>query len=96
MKKTFTRTTFIENLAEAKVTLFVYENSKYTGDVGKERKVEYKDLKSWSIVDGEDAKEIESHTDGSCIDEMHEYLVLEFTDGSIATYRNSHVDMFIR
>lgn len=96
MKKTFTRTTSIENLAEANVTLFVYENSKYTGNVGNERKVEYKGLKSWSIVDGEDAEEIESETDGSCIDEMHEYLVLEFTDGSKATYRNSHVDMFIR
>lgn len=96
MKKTFTKTTFIENLAEAKVTLFVYENSKYTGNVGKERKVEYKNLKQWSIVNGKDAEEIENETDGSCIDEMHEYLVLEFADGTKSTYRNSHVDMFIR
>lgn len=96
MTRTYNRTTFTENLAEVKVTLFVYENSKYTGNVGEERMVQYTGLKQWSIVDGEDAKEIEEHTDGSCIDEMHEYLVLEFTDGTISTFRNSHVDMFLR
>lgn len=96
MTRTYNRTTFTENLAEVKVTLFVYENSKYTGNVGEERMVQYTGLKQWSIVDGEDAKEIEEHTDGSCIDEMHEYLVLEFTDGTTSTFRNSHVDMFLR
>lgn len=96
MTKTYQRTTFISNLAEAKVTLFVYENSKYTGNVGEERMVQYTGLKQWSIVDGEDAKEIESQTDESCIDEMHEYLVLDFVDGTAATFRNSHVDMFLR
>jgi len=96
MTRTYNRTTFTENLAEVKVTLFVYENSKYTGNVGEERMVRYTGLKQWSIVDGEDAKEIEERTDGSCIDEMHEYLVLEFTDGTTSTFRNSHVDMFLR
>lgn len=96
MTRTYNRTTFTENLAEVKVTLFVYENSKYTGNVGEERMVQYTGLKQWSIVDGEDAKEIEEYTDGSCIDEMHEYLVLEFTDGTTSTFRNSHVDMFLR
>lgn len=32
MIKTYERTMFIENLADAKVKLYVYENSKYTGN----------------------------------------------------------------
>lgn len=96
MTKTYERTTFIENLADAKVKLYVYENSKYTGIRCEEKEVNYTGLKSWSIVDGEDAKSIENETDGSCIDENHEYLVLNFVDGTTATFRNSYVDMFIR
>lgn len=96
MIKTYERTMFIENLADAKVKLYVYENSKYTSNVGEEKEVNYTGLKSWSIVDGDDATAIEAKTDGSCIDENHEYLVLNFIDGTTATFRNSHVDMFIR
>lgn len=96
MIKTYERTMFIENLADANVKLYVYENSKYSGNIGEEKEVNYTGLKSWSIVDGDDAAAIEAKTDGSCIDENHEYLVLNFVDGSIATFRNSHVDMFIR
>lgn len=98
MIKTYERTMFIENLVDAKVKLYVYENSKYTGNVGEEeeKEVNYTGLKSWSIVDGDDAAAIEAKTDGSCIDENHEYLVLNFIDGTTATFRNSHVDMFIR
>ena len=97
MIKTYEKTTFFtENLADAKVKLYVYENSKYTGNIGEEKEVNYTGLKSWSVVDGEDAKAIENETDGSCIDENHEYLVLNFVDGTTATFRNSYVDMFIR
>lgn len=96
MIKTYERTLFISNLAEAKVKLYVYENSKYTGNIGEEKEITYTGLKSWSIVDGDDAKIIESETDGSCIDENHEYLVLNFVDGTTATFRNSYVDMFLR
>lgn len=96
MIKTYERTMFIENLADANVKLYVYENSKYSGNIGEEKEVNYTGLKSWSIVDGDDATAIEAETDESCIDENHEYLVLNFIDGSTSTFRNSHVDMFIR
>ena len=97
MIKTDEKTTFFtENLADEKVKLYIYENSKYTGNIGEEKEVNYTGLKSWSVVDGEDAKAIENETDGSCIDENHEYLVLNFVDGTTATFRNSYVDMFIR
>lgn len=51
-------------------------------------------IDSWDIVDGEDAEDLEAETDGSCIDEYHEYLVLHLASGGTSTYRNSHVDMF--
>ena len=94
MVRTFTRTTFIENLEEANVKLYIYENSKYSGNIGKETEVKYTGLKSWSIIDGDDTKEIEETFDE--LDENHEYLVLNFADGTTSTFRNSHVDMFIR
>lgn len=96
MVKTYERTLFIKNLEDANVKLYLYENSKYAPNAGKEKEINYTGLKSWSIVDGEDAIVIESETDESCIDENHEYLVLNFVDGTTATFRNSHVDMFIR
>lgn len=96
MIKTYEKTLFIENLANANVKIYLYENSKYSSIVGNEKEINYTGLKSWSIIDGEDAKTIENETDGTCIDENHEYLLLNFVDGSEATFRNSHVDMFIK
>lgn len=39
-------------------------------------------------------EEILAETDGSCVDEYDEYLILHFADGDTATFRNNHVDMF--
>lgn len=89
MMKRFTRTRTIK--------LDVYSECKYTAseEVFENQKVvEYENVIGFEVVAGEQAKEIEAHTDGSCIDDFHEYLVLYFEDGNIATFRNSYVDLF--
>lgn len=84
-----------------KVDVEVYGECKYTA--AKEnheevfenaKRIRYDNVESWDIVSGTDAEQIEIESDGSCIDDMHEYLVLHFTDGDVATFRNSYVDMF--
>lgn len=96
MKRTYTRTMFMTNeeIQEATIKLYVTEGVKWE-DPNAEV-FYYTGLTSWSIVDGEDAKQIEEETDGNFVDERHEYLVLTFNDGTTATFRNSHVDMFLR
>lgn len=100
MKETYVGMMGVNNLVNAKVTINLYENCKYfaksLADLGEIRKIEYTGLTSWSVITDDKAKEVEDETDGSCIDEFHEYLVLQFADGSEATFRNSHVDMFLR
>lgn len=95
MKKTYTGTLTRPDLTKATVELFVTEAVKYEARLEDEKSVKYTGVKAWSIVDGEDAEEIESMTDASGVDEYHEYLVLHFANGETATFRNSHVSMFI-
>ena len=74
----------------------IYNACKYTAtlkDLEDVKKVRY-EVESWEIVNGKDAEEIEAETDGTCIDDNHEYLVLHLTDGDTATFRNSYCDMF--
>lgn len=78
------------------VEVEVYGACKYTASeeaFANSKTVQY-EIKSWEIVTGDDATEIESETDNSCIDDFHEYLVLNLTNGETATFRNSYVDMF--
>lgn len=101
MKTTYTRTMMIEDITKATFKLFLTEGCKYTAksaeDLGKEIEVKYTGVTSWDIIEGgQEAEEIEEYTDAESTDEFHEYLVLHFEDGSQATFRNSHVDMFIR
>ena len=83
---------------EVTVEVEVYGICKYNAtcaeDLDNSKKVQYRII-GWDIVNGEDARrEIEAHTDGTCIDDYHEYLVLHLVDGDTATFRNSYVDMF--
>lgn len=96
MKKTYTRTLFIEDLTKATVKVYINDKPKYDEDSKEIDVLTYTGLTSWDIVTGQDAEELEAKGMGDLIDENHEYLVLHFEDGSKATFRNSYVDMFIR
>lgn len=77
-----------------KVVLEVHDEVKYT-DVNFGKEIEYSNVIGFEVVEGEQAKQIEEETDGSCMDDNHEYLVLYFEDGTTGTYRNSYVDLFV-
>lgn len=78
------------------VEVEVYKECKYTAsaEVFEDSITVVYPIESWEIVTGEDASKIEAETDGTCIDDYHEYLVLHLLDGDEATFRNSYVDMF--
>ena len=43
---------------------------------------------------GKEAEEVEKEFIGNDLDEFQEYLILSFGDGTTATFRNSHTDLF--
>ena len=77
-----------------KVAIIGYEKTKYEAEEHAFR-VEYENVKNWKVVQGEEATAIGQTTDEASRDEYNEYLVLTFEDGEEATFRNSHVDLFI-
>ena len=95
MIKTYNRSLFHRDISNATVELTITENVKSEGEDKNAVVATYTGVKSWSIIDGEDAEEIERETDDSGIDEHHEYLRLNFVNGETATFRNSHTTMFI-
>ena len=79
----------------ATVEVDVHDVIKYRDRDPEELKhIRYSDVVAFEVVDGEAAALIEAESDGSCIDDYHEYLVLYFANGDTATFRNSYVDMF--
>jgi hypothetical protein len=98
MIKTYERTLFIskEELPKTTFRLYLYEGTKYN-TLEATAEITYKGVTSWDVIEGgKEAEAIEADTDASGIDENHEYLVLHLASGDTATYRNSHVDLFIR
>ena len=80
-----------------KVMLDVYEECKYTASdevFENSKQVTYDNVVAFEVVTGKKAELIENNTDGSNIDDFHEYLVLYMEDGSTSTFRNSYVDLF--
>jgi hypothetical protein len=76
------------------VKIKIYDRVKYDKASEKIAEVEY-NINGFKVVcGGAEAQEIESETDGSCMDDFHEYLILDFGNGEKSTFRNSYVDMF--
>lgn len=76
------------------VKVKIYDEVKYSESSEKIAEVEY-EIKDFKVVTGDEATEIGLTTDEASRDEYNEYLVLTLADGDEATFRNSHVDMFL-
>lgn len=81
-------------------TLYVYDEVKYTASkevFENAHEVKYENLINWEIISKEDAIELDNEyiNAGEAPDWAHEYLVLNFKDGSKATFRNSYCDLFV-
>lgn len=81
--------------ANRTVEIEIYNACKYDGNPGDCRTVKYTGVEAFEVVTGEAAAQIEAESDGSCIDDFHEYLILYLKDGDTSIFRNSYVDMFI-
>lgn len=80
----------------AKVEVKVYDMCKYKKEAQVSNTVTYTGVQSFEVIPNSGrARDIESLTDGSCIDPYHEYVEIHFTDGTTSTFRNSFVDLFI-
>lgn len=91
--KHYLSTTEAEEIAEQSVqqegrTLTV---TLHPEDEEEEITITYEDAKGFHYVVGQEALEIEKSTDGISIDKDHVYIVIEFLDGSEATFRRSSV-----
>lgn len=77
----------------SKVIVERYSRCKYFHPEDGER-IQHENVAAFEVIHGEDAALLEAEMDGSTLDDFHEYLVLYFTNGETATYRNSYADMF--
>ena len=76
------------------VEVMIYEDDKYSvvGDL-ETKVVHYKGCTGFTVLDGDEGKEYSNKFGAD--DEHDEYLILHFSDGDHASFRNSHVDLFV-
>lgn len=76
------------------VKVIIYDEVKYNPTSAKIAEVEYKNIKGFKVVTGEEATQIGLTTDENSRDAYNEYLVITLEDGETTTFRNSNVDLF--
>lgn len=76
------------------VKVKLYNGVKYNLKNEKVTEVVYNNIRGYEVVTGERATEIGLETDENSRDEYNEYLLITLEDEEIATFCNSHVDLF--
>lgn len=77
-----------------KLYVIVYDKCKYEKDSKEIWEGKYTDVEKFEVKEiSQD--EILKETDGSCVDDYNEYLILYLGNGETATFRNSYVDIFM-
>lgn len=76
------------------VKVKVYNGVKYDRNSEKIAEVEYTNIRGYEVVTGDRATKIGLETDENSRDDYNEYLIITLENGEIATFCNSHVDMF--
>ena len=76
-----------------KLNIKLYDKCKYEEDAKIIKDVNITGIISLEVVEIP-ASKILTETDGSCVDDYNEYLILTYDNGETSTYRNSYVDVF--
>ena len=76
-----------------KINMKLYDKCKYEEGAKAIKDVNIKGIASLDVKEIP-ASKILSETDGSCVDDYNEYLILTYDNGETSTFRNSYVDVF--
>ena len=76
-----------------RMNMKLYDKCKYGEDAKVIKDVNITGIASLEVKEIP-ASEILSETDGSCVDDYNEYLILTYDNGETSTFRNSYVDVF--
>ena len=76
-----------------RVNVKIYDKCKYEKDSKKIKDVNLAGIASLEVREIPKS-EILKETDGSCVDDYNEYLILTYDNGETSTFRNSYVDVF--
>lgn len=76
------------------VIVKIYDGVKYEATSKKVAEVKYNNIRGYEVATGDRATDIGLETDENSRDEYNEYLIIRLENGDIATFCNSHVDMF--